>query len=55
MKKQSLNNCYYETFGDYKREIDACLNDIDKKQKAQVKTLMNLKFQSFKNDQIMAG
>ena len=55
VKKQSLNNCYYETFDDFKRGIDACLNDIDKKHKAQVNTLMNLKFQSFKNDKIIKG
>jgi len=32
-EEQSLNNCYYETFDDFKRGIDACLNDIDKKTK----------------------
>jgi len=54
VKKQALNNCYYETFNGFKLGIDACLNDIDKKYKSQVASLMKPKFQTFKNDQIMA-
>ena len=55
VKKESLNNRYYESFETFKRGIDMCLNDIDKKHQTQVATLMNLRFQTFKNDQIMAG
>ena len=55
VKKESLNNRYYESFDAFKRGIDTCLNDIDKKHQTQVATLMNLRFQTFKNDQIMEG
>ena len=54
VKKQSLNNYYYETFDAFKAGIDACLNGIDKKYKSQVTSLMTLRFQEFKNHQIMA-
>jgi len=53
VKKQSLNNCYYETFDDFKAGINACLKGIDKKYKSQIASLMTLRFQTFKNDQIM--
>ena len=55
VKKQSLNNCYYETFDDFKSGINACLKNSDKKYKLQIASLMTLRFQVFKNDQIMAG
>jgi transposase len=55
VKKQSLNNCYYETFDAFKAGIDACLKGIDKQYKAQVASLMTIRFQEFKNDQIIAG
>jgi transposase len=54
-KKQSLNNRYYETFDSFKSGIDACLNDVDKKLKTQVASLMTLRFQTFKNNQIVTG
>jgi transposase len=55
VKKQSLNNCYYETFEDFKSGIDCCLRNIDKKYQSQIASLMTPRFQVFKNDQIMAG
>jgi transposase len=55
VKKQCLNNCYYDTFEAFKVGIDGCLNDIDKKFKSQIASLMTLRFQTFKNDQILAG
>ena len=55
IKKQSLNNCYYETFDAFKAGIDACLNEIDKKFKSQIASLMTLRFQTFKKNQIVAG
>jgi transposase len=55
VKKQCLNNCYYETFDLFKSGIDACLNEIDKKHKPQITSLMTLKFQTFPNAQIVAG
>jgi len=54
IKKQALNNRYYETFADFKTSIDACLKNIHKKYKSETTTLMTLKFQVLKNDQIMA-
>jgi transposase len=55
VKKQSLNNRYYETFEAFKSGIDDCLAEVDKKSKTQVASLMTLRFQTFKNDQIVAG
>jgi len=55
IKKQCLNNCYYETFAAFKLGIDACLNDVDKKYKSQITSLMTLRFQVIKNNQILAG
>ena len=54
VKKQSLNNCYYDTFDAFKSGIDGCLKNIDKEHKTQVASLMTLRFQTFKNDQITA-
>jgi len=54
-KKQCLNNCYYETFDTFKAGIDACLHNIDKKFQSQIASLMTLRFQTFKNDQVVAG
>jgi len=50
-----LNNCYYETFDAFKSGIDASLNGIDKKYIPQIASLMTLRFQEFKNNQIVAG
>ena len=55
IKKQCLNNCYYETFDTFKRGIDACLNDVDKKFQPQIASLMTLRFQTSKNEQIMTA
>jgi len=55
VKKQALNNWYYETFDAFKMGIDVCLNEVDKKHQAKVAALMILRFQTFKNNQIMAG
>lgn len=55
VKKQSLNNIYYETFEDFKSGINACLKNIDKKYKLQIASLMTLKFQIFEKSQFMAG
>ena len=40
VKKQCLNNCYYETFDTFQVGIDACLNDIDKQFQPQIASLM---------------
>ena len=39
----------------FKQGIDSCLNDVDKKFKAQIASLMTLRFQVFENNQILAG
>ena len=54
-KKQCLNNCYHETFEEFKLGIDECLLNIDKKINAQIAPLMTLRFQTFKKDHIMEG
>jgi len=43
----------YEAFDAFKRGMDVCLMDVDKKHKVQVATLRNLRFPTFKNDQCM--
>ena len=53
VKKQSLNHCWYETFETFKTGINACLNNIDKKFNSQIASLMTLRFQVLKNNQIM--
>jgi transposase len=55
VKKQMLNNRYYETFENFKTRIDDCLKNIDKEHKSQIAPLMTLRFQVCKNDQIIAG
>jgi transposase len=55
VKKQSLNNCYYETFENFKSGINDCLNNINKKHKSPIASLMTLRFQRFKNEQVLAG
>jgi transposase len=55
VKKQSLNNRYYETFDDFKAGINACLENIDKKFKSQIASLMTLRFQTFEKSQFAAG
>ncbi len=55
VKKQSPNNCYHETFDDFKSGINACLRNIDKKYKSQIASLMTPRLQVLKNEQIMAG
>jgi transposase len=55
VKKQSLNNRYYETFEDFKTGIDDCWENIDKEHKSKIAPLMTLRFQVLKNDQIIAG
>ena len=55
VKKQSLNNVYYETFDAFKVGISHCLNNLSTQYFNDTATLMTLKFQMFENDQIMAG
>jgi len=48
-KKQCLYNRYYETFHEFKAAIDDCLDQVGTTFSEQVKTLLNPKFQLFKN------
>lgn len=52
IKKKCLYSIYYDTFGAFKRSISACLAGIEcGEYESELKTLLTLKFQSFKNVQ----
>jgi transposase len=56
IKKDCLYCKYYKEFGDFKKAIDKSLMKLgEKKHKAELKKLLNLKFQLFENTQIMAA
>jgi hypothetical protein len=49
VKDTCLYSTYYTTFVDFKRSISVCLSETNGKHKQQLKTLLTLKFQTFKN------
>jgi transposase len=49
VKDTCLYSKYYTTFADFKQSISICLSETNGKHKQQLKTLLTLKFQSFKN------
>ena len=49
VKDTCLYSQYYSTFADFKQSIRGCLSETNGKHKQQLKTLLTLKFQSFKN------
>jgi len=49
VKDTCLYSTYYTTFADFKHAISGCLSETNGKHKQQLKTLLTLKFQSFKN------
>jgi len=53
VKKQCLWSKYYSNFQDFKTAISNCLNETHTTFKKELDTLLSLKFQSFKNAQIM--
>jgi transposase len=53
VKKKCLNNVYYETFDDFKKGINDCLNSIENEHKAELETLMKTNFQDLKKVQLL--
>jgi len=49
VKKKCLYNKYYSDFSSFKSGIDDCLSNVGKKHKAEIDSLMTLKFQMLKN------
>ena len=49
VKDTCLYSTYYTTFADFKQSISGCLSETNGKHKQQLKTLLTLKFQTFKN------
>ncbi len=52
IKKEVLYSTYYETFSDFTHAIDQCLEDTKGKYKEDLKSLLALNFQTFKNAKI---
>lgn len=52
VKKEALYSTYYENFSDFTNAINQCLEDTKTKYKKDMKTLLTLNFQSFKNAKI---
>jgi hypothetical protein len=48
-----LYNVYYETFEQFKKGINNCLEQIDQQYKEAAATLMNPEFQNFKTSKTM--
>ena len=53
VKKQCLYSKYYEKFDPFRAAISACLAATSTTHKAELKTLLTLKFQTFEKAQIM--
>ncbi len=53
VKKQCLYSKYYPNFTDFKQAIVNCIDHSHSKYKKKLESLLTLKFQSFKNIQIM--
>ena len=49
VKKRCLTNRYYETFDKFKHAIDHCLDKLTNEDKAELESLLTLKFQFFEN------
>jgi transposase len=48
-KKAVLNSRHQQCFGDFRREIDKCLNELTTTHRSKIESLMCLKFQTFEN------
>jgi transposase len=48
-KKAVLNSRHQKCFGDFRREIDRCLDELTTKHRSTIDRLMTLNFQSFGN------
>ncbi len=55
VKKNCLYSKYYENFDDFKIAISICIANTHNKHKNELDTLLNLKFQTFKKEQIMVN
>jgi transposase len=53
VKKKCLWSKYYSNFKDFKEAIMDCLNQTHTTYKNELKSLLNLKFQSFKEAQVI--
>jgi len=49
VKKHCLTNRYYESFDKFKNAIDHCLDKLSNEDKAELESLLTLKFQFFEN------
>ena len=55
VKKECLSCRYHEDFARFKAAITTCLEGVEGKHRPAMRTLMTLKFQIFKNPQILAA
>jgi transposase len=49
VKKKTLHGKFYDKFDKFQNAIHTCLDDANKEYELEIKSLMNLKFQTFKN------
>ena len=54
VKKDCLYSKYYQTFEEFKQAINTSLCKIQNESKEELKTLLNLKFQTFEKTKIIA-
>ncbi len=55
VKKDCLSCRYHEDFARFKAAIIGCLDGVEGKHKASITSMMTLRFQTFKNPQILAA
>jgi transposase len=55
VKKQVLNAKYYENFATFKTAIGGCIADAPTKHKAELDSLLTLRFQTFDKAQLLAA
>lgn len=55
VKKKTLNAEYYENFTAFKAAITTCIADAPTKHKAELNSLLTLRFQTFSNAQVQAA
>ena len=54
VKKKTLNAKYYENFATFKAAITTCITDAPTKHKAELDSLLTLRFQTFSKAQVQA-
>ena len=55
VRKQALNSRHHPSFADFQAAIDGCLDGLPTTHKAQIDSLMTLKFQTFENVSLLAA